>query len=252
MILAVLQARLSSRRLPGKVLLPLLGEPMLKRQIDRLRRARLLDGLVLATSRDPSDDPLADAAAGWGVPVHRGSLEDVLDRFVAAAAPYAPEAVVRITGDCPLLDWQLVDAAVALYRDSGADYAGNADPPTYPDGLDVEVIRFSALRQAAAAARKPSEREHVTPYLRDHRDRFRIANLRGEPDLSHLRWTVDEPADFTFVEAVYRRLFPTRPDFRTPEILALLAAEPDLAGNAHIMRNEGLAKSLAADAAKDG
>lgn len=252
MILAVLQARLSSRRLPGKVLLPLLGEPMLKRQIDRLRRARTLDGLVLATSRDASDDPLAAAAAGWGVPVHRGSLDDVLDRFVTAAAPFAPDAVVRITGDCPLLDWQVVDAAVALYRGSGADYAGNADPPTYPDGLDVEVIRFAALQRAAAEAVLPAEREHVTLYLRRHPDRFRIAVLRGDRDLSHLRWTVDEPADFAFVEAVYRRLYPARPDFRTPDILALLAAEPDLAGNAHIMRNEGLANSLAADAAKDG
>ncbi len=248
MILAVLQARMSSSRFPGKVLAPLLGEPMLFRQIERIRRARSIDDLVVATSTDESDRPLAEACAARGVKVARGSLGDVLDRFVTAARPFAPEAVVRLTGDCPLADPAVIDAVVARFRSGAFDYASNVEPATYPDGLDVEVVRMSALVRAHQDACLPSEREHVTPYVRNHPEIFPRANVENPVNLAHLRWTVDEPADLVFVEEVYRRLYPANPAFTTGDILELLDRDPRLADiNAGFERNAGMAKSLIAD-----
>lgn len=247
--LAILQARVSSTRLPGKVLMPVVGEPMLYRQIERLRRCRGFDRLVVATSTDASDDSLASACRTWGVDCHRGSLGDVLDRFVDAARPYRPDSVVRLTGDCPLADPEVIDSVIRYFSEGGYDYASNIDPPTFPDGLDVEVMRFSCLEQAHSEAELPSEREHVTPFVRTNEGRFRIGRYVGGVDLSHLRWTVDEPQDLAFVRAVYERLFPTRPDFTTADVLALLASESGLASmNSSIDRNQGLKKSLSHDA----
>jgi spore coat polysaccharide biosynthesis protein SpsF (cytidylyltransferase family) len=248
MILAVLQARMSSSRFPGKVLAPLLGEPMLFRQIERIRRARGIGGLVVATSSDPSDQPLADACTARGVQVARGSLNDVLDRFVTAAQPFAPEAVVRLTGDCPLADPAVIDAVVARYREGGFDYVSNVEPATYPDGLDVEILRMTALVRAHREARLPSEREHVTPYLRNHPEIFPRANVTSSVDLSHLRWTVDEPADLAFVAAIYQRLYPANAAFAMHDVLDLLDRDPKLADiNAGFERNAGMARSLAED-----
>lgn len=248
MILAVLQARMSSSRFPGKVLAPLLGEPMLFRQIERIRRARGIGSLVVATSSDSSDQPLADACIAHGVPVARGSLNDVLDRFVTAAQPFAPDAVVRLTGDCPLADPAVIDAIVARYREGAFDYVSNVEPATYPDGLDVEIVRMTALMRAHREARLPSEREHVTPYVRNHPEIFPRANVANPVDLSHLRWTVDEPADLAFVAAIYQRLYPANPAFTTRDILDLLDRNPKLADiNAGFERNAGMAKSLAED-----
>lgn len=249
MILAVLQARMSSSRFPGKVLKPLLGEPMLFRQIERIRRCRNIDGLVVATSTDVSDDPLADACAARGVNLARGSLGDVLDRFVTAARPFAPEAVVRLTGDCPLTDPQVIDAVVARYRAGTFDYVSNVEPATYPDGLDAEIVRMTALERAHREARLPSEREHVTRFFRTRPEIFPRDNVENPINLSHLRWTVDEPADLAFVEAIYRSLYPQNPAFATAEILELLDRNPKLADiNAGFERDEGMAKSLAEDA----
>ncbi len=248
MILAVLQARMSSSRFPGKVLRPLLGEPMLFRQIERVRRAGSIDELVVATSSDASDQPLADACAARGITATRGSLNDVLERFLTAARPFAPEAVVRLTGDCPLADPAVIDAVVARVRAGACDYASNVEPATYPDGLDVEVVRMSALERAHRDARLPSEREHVTPYVRSHPEIFPRANVAHAVDLSHLRWTVDEPADLAFVEEIYRRLYPANPAFGMADILELLDRDPKLADiNAGFERNAGMAKSLAED-----
>lgn len=248
MILAVLQARMSSSRFPGKVLAPLLGEPMLFRQIERIRRAREIGDLVVATSADDSDRPLAEACAARGVKVARGSLGDVLDRFVTAARPLAPDAVVRLTGDCPLADPAVIDAVVARYRSGAFDYVSNVEPATYPDGLDVEVVRMSALERAHRDARLPSEREHVTPYVRNHPEIFPRANVESAVNLAHLRWTVDEPADLVFVEEVYKRLYPANPAFTTRDVLELLDRDPRLADiNAGFERNAGMAKSLIAD-----
>lgn len=248
-VLAILQARVSSSRLPNKVLAPILGEPMLARQIERLHRTETLDRLVVATSDHVSDDPLADLCARLGVSCHRGSLDDVLARFAGAYAAYGPAAhVVRLTGDCPLADPAVIDHVVRRHLVGGADYTTNAVQPTWPDGLDVEIMRADILQRAYAEARLPSEREHVTPYIHKHPDLFRIEHVKGDRDLSSLRWTVDEPADLAFVTEVYFELYLRNPNFATNDVLALLDSHPELAQiNGNFLRNEGYAKSLAAD-----
>lgn len=247
-VLAVLQARTSSKRMPGKVLKPLLGRAMILRQLERIARCRTLDGVVLATSEDPSDDPLAAAMEGSGAEIFRGSLDNVLERFFRAAERSGPAHVVRLTGDCPLADPDIIDSAVELHLGLGYDYTTNALRPTFPDGLDVEVMTFAALELAFRNARLPSEIEHVTPYINRRPEEFRIGHLINGTDLSALRWTVDEPKDFEFVRAVYERLYPFRPDFAMADVLALLAREPGLADlNRGFERNEGLLKSLKAD-----
>ncbi|MGE5538267.1 MAG: cytidylyltransferase domain-containing protein [Gemmatimonas sp.] len=253
MILGILQARVSSSRLPGKVMKPILGQPMILRQIERLRRATTLDRLVIATSVDPSDDPLAALLHGQGVEVVRGPLDDVLARFVVAAARHDPEWIVRLTGDCPLADPAVIDRIVRETVAAGADYGSNTLVPTYPDGLDVEVMRGAVLRQVAAEARTAAEREHVTLAIHRHPERFRLHDVRNGTDLSALRWTVDEPADFALVERIYEALYPYNPAFATDDILRLLAERPDLATvNTAIRRNEGLARSLAGESAGNG
>ena len=248
-ILGILQARVSSSRLPGKVLLPILGQPMLVRQLERLDRCRTIDRLLVATSTDGSDDTLAVACEHRGVACFRGHLLDVLDRFVHAARPYRPEIVVRLTGDCPLADPIMIDDVIGFFESGDYDYVSNFVPPTFPDGLDVEVMRFAALEDAAREASLPSHREHVTPFLRAHPERYRLGNLAGPVDLSHLRWTVDEPEDVEFVRGVYERLYPAKPDFTTQDILELLDREQALlAINSTFSRNEGLRKALQADA----
>jgi spore coat polysaccharide biosynthesis protein SpsF (cytidylyltransferase family) len=249
MILAVLQARMTSTRLPGKVLMPILGEPMLFRQIERVNRCGAFDALVVATSNEPTDDALAAACKARGIDVARGSRDDVLDRFMTAAAPYKPDTVVRLTGDCPLADPGVIARVIDLFRTSACDYASNVIPPTFPDGLDVEVVRFQALARAHAEAKLPSEREHVMPYIRNHPEIFKIANYAETPDRSNLRWTVDEPADFAFVSRVYGELYPANPAFTTQDILDLIARNPAIGDiNASLERNAGFQKSLAADA----
>jgi spore coat polysaccharide biosynthesis protein SpsF len=247
MHLAILQARMSSSRLPGKVMLPLAGAPMLARQLERIRRARNIDEIVVATSDQPEDDPIERVAEAEGTHVYRGSLDDVLDRFYRAAAVRRPDHVVRLTGDCPLADWDLIDRVIDFHRDGGFDYASNALRPTWPDGLDVEVATFAALETAWREAELSVEREHVMPFITRRPERFRLGSVEAEQDLSAMRWTVDEPRDYAFVEQVYRRLYPANSAFTTQDVLDLVAAEPELAGmNAGIERNEGLRKSEAA------
>lgn len=249
-VLGILQARLSSSRLPGKVLKPILGKPMLARQIERIRRATCLDGLIIATSTDPSDDALEALCQTLDLPCHRGPLDDVLTRFWQAAQRYQPRHVVRLTGDCPLIDPILIDAVVTHHLASGADYTSNCLIPTYPDGLDVEAMRIEALECAAAEASSVAEREHVSLFIHRRQDRFVCENIRADHDLSALRWTVDEPADFALVEAVYQALYPAKPDFTSHDILAWLDQNPLWRNhNTDYRRNEGLARSLAVEAA---
>lgn len=246
--LALLQARVTSSRLPGKVLLPLLGEPMLFRQIERIRRVARIDQLIVATSVSPSDDVIALACAERDIVCGRGSLDDVLDRFVRCAEPYAPEILIRLTGDCPLADPELLEVMLQEFEQGTFDYLTNADPPTFPDGLDIEIMRFSCLMDAHREATLPSHREHVTPYLRAHPAKFRLGNHRSKVDLSELRWTVDEARDFAFIQSIYENLYPDNPHFSTDDILDLLRRNPHLnLINADIERNQGLRKSLLDD-----
>lgn len=221
---------------------------MLLRQIERVQRASIVQCLVVATSTDASDDVIETLCYNAGVSCFRGSLEDVLDRFYQAARPLAPEHVIRLTGDCPLADPALIDQLVAYHLDGGFDYASNALIPTYPDGLDAEVFRFECLEQAWREANLPSQREHVTPFIHQQPDRFKIGTLRCEPNLSHLRWTVDEAEDFELVSRIYAELLPVNPTFATADVLRLLERVPELAQfNTGIYRNEGYLKSLADD-----
>lgn len=247
MIAAVLQARFSSTRLPGKVLRDLHGAPMLARQIERIRRAKQIDRLIVATSTDPADDAIAALCRQIGVDCFRGSLNDVLDRFYGAVKALRPEYVVRLTGDCPLADPELIDQVIALARGSGADYASNIHPPTFPDGLDVEAVAFPVLERLAQTVTSALEREHVTYHIAQNLGKFRTENLARSPDLSLFRWTVDEPEDFRFVEAIYGALYDRRPDFAFADVLALLKERPELAEvNARFTRNEGLKRQLEA------
>ncbi len=245
-VLAILQARTSSSRLPGKVLKPILGRPMLLHQLDRVRRARSLDGIVVATSIDPTDDPIEALCREGGFECFRGSLTDVLDRFYQVALLHRPDAIVRLTGDCPLADPELIDRVVDFFATGRFDIAGTAE--TYPDGLDVEVIRFDVLGELWTQATRPSDREHVTLFAHRQPERFRIGRYQSAADLSAMRWTVDEPQDFEFVRRVYEALYPHNPAFTTADILALVSARPELLEiNRGIVRNEGLQRSLAAD-----
>jgi spore coat polysaccharide biosynthesis protein SpsF len=245
-ILAILQARVSSSRLPRKVLKPILGRPMLLHQLDRVRRARMLDAIVVATSTDPSDDVIEELCVIARIGCFRGSLTDVLDRFYHAALPYRPDYVVRLTGDCPLADPDLIDRVVSICLEEALDYSGAE--ASFPDGLDVEVMRFAVLEEAWEEATRPSDREHVTQFINRQRDRYRVRGVANDVDLSHLRWTVDEPADFELITRIYEALYPANPAFGTQDILDLLARRPELATlNTGIVRNEGLARSLSAD-----
>lgn len=248
-IIALLQARCSSSRLPGKVLKPLLGQPMILRQIERLRRTQRIDELMVVTSEDASDDALAEVCEKADVPVFRGSLNDVLDRFYRAIESKTVDHVVRLTADCPLTDPATVDAVIDFYLDGGFDYASNTLSPTYPDGLDAEIFRAEVLRTIWREASLPSEREHVTSFIYKHPERFKLGNLARDPDLSSLRWTVDTPADFVFAEAVYEALYAGNSGFDFADVLALLARRPELQLiNTEQARNAGYLASLSKDA----
>lgn len=248
MILAILQARVSSTRLPGKVLKPILGVPMLLRQVERIQRSKLIDRLIIATSIDPADDAIDVISILSGCSCYRGSLDDVLDRFYQAAKPQNPDHVIRFTGDCPLSDPQMVDQLITLHLEGKFDYTSNTLEPTYPDGLDAEIFRFLCLEQAWKEAVLPSEREHVTPFIKKHPERFKIGQMRSRINLSHLRWTVDEPIDFMLITRIYEELFPKNPAFTTEDIIAFLDLNPDLKiMNVQHSRDEGYKKSLIKD-----
>jgi len=244
---AFVQARMTSSRLPGKVLETIGGLPSIIFMVKRLRRARTLDEIVVVTSDDPTDDKLVAAVSHADIAVYRGALQDVLSRFQGALDEYPASEVVRVTGDCPLLDPAVVDAVVTLRRQTGADYASNVEPPTFPDGMDVEVFTASLLREANAAACLPSEREHVTPWMRRPESPLRRANLTAIADLSGLRLTVDYPDDLRLVRELVRRSPGLTCELDLFDILRLLQADPSLVElNLH-KRNEGLVLSQTND-----
>jgi len=229
-ILAILQARTTSTRLPGKVLLPLAGAPSMQRQIERIRRAELIDRLVVATSTDPSDDPVADLAATLRLDVHRGSLANVQQRFIGALDAFPADHVVRLTADCPLADPEVIDATIAHVLAAGVDYGSNTPPHrTFPKGLDVEVMTAAALRDAAARASSEEERQHVTWALHQRPDLYRQAFLSQAAEEGEVRWTVDRPDDYQFMMAVYDALHPADPAFSSDDVRAFVRARPDLA-----------------------
>lgn len=245
-VIAIVQARLGSRRLPGKVLTPVLGKPVLQLELERIARARKIGELILATTDKPQDDEVAALGSTVGCKVFRGSENDVLDRFYRAAFASEPDAIVRLTGDEPFIDPMLIDEIVESFQNEGnCDYVSNTLIPTYPDGLDVEVFRFASLEAAWKDARSASDREHVTPFIYGNsnscgKNRFRARNYSNAIDFSHLRWTLDEQPDFDLVQEVYERLYPENPVFGWLDVLRLVTQFPHLIElNAFISRNEG-------------
>ena len=233
---AIVQARLGSTRLPGKVLLPLLGEPMLTRVVRRVMRATTIDTTVVATTRRPEDDVIVDLGHREGWAVERGSEDDLLDRYVAAARAHDADVVVRITSDCPLIDPGVIDRTVLAFRTGGIDYASNTlEPATYPRGLDVEVVRRAALERAWREDRDPAWREHATPYIYRHPEIFRLLRVPAEDDHAAERWSVDTAEDFELVERIYVAL--GRDDFTWREALAVVEAHPGWAAiNRHVVQ----------------
>ncbi len=226
-MLAILQARMSSTRLPGKVMAPILGQPMIGRQIERLRRADGISRIMVATSTREDDDVLAGYCHGLEVEIFRGDLSDVLDRFHGAlAAARRPEHFLRLTADCPLTEPAVIDLCIARHLEGYADYTHNSPGWTFPKGLDVEVCRTEVLEAAWWQASSAYDREHVTPFIYTRPNRFRIEPVTREPPL-RFRWTVDTEEDFAFAYDVYAALYPRKPDFGMEDILAWQAEHPD-------------------------
>jgi len=247
---------MGSTRLPRKILKPLLGEPMLARMLERVKRAKELDAIVVATSDTPADDATAALAEMCGIEVFRGSEHDVLDRYYQAAIlRQDPEGqakdfvIVRLMADCPLHDPAIIDEAVKHFTDADDVFAYAGTVSHYPEGLDFDIFTFSALEEAWKNARLPSEREHVGRYFINHPERFHaLPWIAGERDDSRMHWSVDTQADFDFVTKVFEQLYPVNPCFTKDDVLALLARQPELLEiNKGGTGYEGLAKSLKED-----
>jgi spore coat polysaccharide biosynthesis protein SpsF (cytidylyltransferase family) len=244
---AIIQARMTSTRLPGKVLEDLGGEPLLARVVERALRATRLDQVGVATTDRATDDPVADFCRQSGILCFRGDEDDVLDRYRQAAAAFGGDVIVRLTADCPLLDPAVIDRVIEGFESADCDYASNTVKPTFPDGLDTEVFTRKALETAWRDAALTSEREHVTPFIWKRPEQFRIRSVEQAVDLSALRWTVDDAADLQFVRAVFAGIEPGQTAME--DVLALLRRHPDIGSiNAGALRNERYLKSLRTDA----
>ena len=246
MILAILQARYSSSRLPKKVLKPILGKPMLLHQIERLKHSKMIDKLVVATSMSFSDNIIEKMCRDNNIDVFRGNLDDVLDRFYQCSESYESDYIVRLTGDCPLIDWKVIDETIQYFFEGNFDFVETS--LKFPDGLDAEIMTKLALKRAWNGAKLPSEREHVTQFIVNRPEEFRNGIFEPVDDLCHHRWTVDEPEDYEFVKKVYQALYKKNPLFLMKDILNLLDQNPGLIEmNSNFTRNEGLEKSLIED-----
>lgn len=226
-VLAIIQARMGSSRLPGKVLLDLGGRTMLARVVRRAGRTRLIDEVLVATTVAPGDDPIVQECDRLSVPCFRGDEDDVLDRYHRAAETHGADVVVRITSDCPLIDPDVTDQVVRVFLDQDPDYASNTLERTYPRGLDTEVVAAAGLARASREANEPYQRTHVMPYFYQNPERFQLLSVTGPQDTSGYRWTVDSPEDLHFVRAVYRRMG-SSDNWRWGDVCHLLAREPGL------------------------
>jgi len=236
--LAIVQARMGSTRFPNKVMQHILGVPMIELLLERLSKSKEVDKIILATSQDPKNLPLVEHVRSLGYSVFQGSENDLLDRYYQAARTHHPKVVVRITGDCPLIDPAVVDFVLSSFNASQADYASNIHPPSYPDGLDSEVFTFSALEKAWTSTTEPYEREHVTPYIRNSGN-FNLLDVSHTEDYSSERWTVDEPEDFEVVKNIFEHFAPWR-YFSWLEVLQLKRVHPEIfLANQRFARNEG-------------
>lgn len=225
---AIIQARMGSTRLPGKVLLKVKGKTMLEYLIERLKSARNIEEIIVATTTERQDVPIVGLLQKLNIRTFCGSEDDVLDRYYRASREYGADHIVRITADCPLMDPDVVDKVVEEYFKSDADYCSNVLERTYPIGEDVEVFKYSALECTRENAQLAYEREHVTPYMKKHPELFKLKNVKNSRDLSMKNWTLDSIEDFKFIQAVLEALYPSNPAFHMRDILELLERRPKL------------------------
>jgi len=248
-ILGIIQARMGSTRLPGKMMKIIEGKPLIWHVVNRVKEANTINQIVIATTEKKDDEILLKKAEEYGIEGFVGSENDVLDRFFKSAKKYNGDIIVRLTGDCPLLDPRVIDKVIKIYLDNEYDYVSNVLKPTYPDGLDVEVFSFNTLVKVWKEAELTSDREHVTTYIRNTcPDKFKTKNVENDKDLSNLRWTVDQEEDLKFVRKIYSNLSDKKFPFYMEDVLRLLNKNPELKEiNTGIQRDEGYLKSLKRD-----
>ncbi|MBW3000354.1 glycosyltransferase family protein [Candidatus Woesearchaeota archaeon] len=246
MILAIVQARMSSRRLPGKILKEIKGKPLIFYVLNQVKKSKLVDNIVLASTNKEKDALLLETVKREGFETFAGSEDDVLDRYYRAAKKFRGDTIVRVTGDCPLIDPEIIDKVIQGFISSDCDYASNIHPPSFPDGLDVEVFSFNALKKAWEEAKLKSEREHVTPYIWKNKDKFKIVNFVNEKNLNKLRWTVDEEEDFILITKIIEKLEGS--EINMNNVLDIFKRYPELNDiNKKYKRNVGYARSLKGD-----
>lgn len=236
-VVAIIQARMGSTRLPGKVLKKIMNKTLLAYQLERVRQSLLIDEIVIATTKNDMDHVIAEFCERKNINVYKGSEYDVLDRYYKAASKFKADVIVRLTSDCPLIDSDIIDEVIQLYLTSieTIDYASNTLERSFPRGLDVEVFSFEALEEAYQKANLESEREHVTPYIYNKSNRFTVANLKCREDLSNHRWTVDTIEDFELIKRIIEVTYPDTKNIRMQQIVEILERNPSwLTINAHI------------------
>lgn len=243
----VIQARMGSSRLPGKVLMSVDDKnPSLFYTLNQLRTCKLINKIIVATTTNPEDDVIENFVHGLGIDVFRGDSDDVLSRYYNCAKEYSLSIILRVTADCPLIDPSIVDRGISIFLDGNFDYVTNTFPRTFPDGNEAEIFSFKALEDAHLHAILPSEREHVTPYFRNNKEKFSIMNFSNSEDLSHLRWTLDYDVDLKLIRTIISKI-KKRPIFMN-DIIQLLKEEPQLVEiNKDHKPNEGYMKSLKQD-----
>lgn len=238
-IVIIVQARMTSTRLPGKVLKPVLGKPLLEYQIERLQRVKLANEIVIATTKNATDDSIVKCCDRLLIPYFRGSEEDVLARYHGAATAHQADVIVRITSDCPLIDPQVIDRVIQYYIDHQYDYVSNCLERTYPRGMDTEVFSFKALNEAFLEATAKNDREHVTPFINRQSERYRLGSVLYTDDRSQHRWTVDTPEDFDLIQKILEAIYPQNPEFSLEDCLHLSDRYPEWSNiNAHIEQKQ--------------
>lgn len=234
---AIVQARMTSTRLPGKIMRPVLGKPLLELLVERIKRAQGVDEVVIATTTNADDDQVESLTQRLGIGCFRGSEHDVLDRVLRAAHAFDADLIVEITGDCPLIDFQVIDKLLEVYHANDYDYVANVLRRTYPRGLDTQVFATSVLDEVARLTDDPVDHEHVSLYIYEHPERFELHNVEsGLPEeYWDLRLTVDTPDDFELIRRIYEELYPSNPAFTIEDIVKLFQRQPELRSiNEHI------------------
>lgn len=249
MIAAIIQARIGSTRLPGKVLALIEGKPMIWHVIERVKQSEKIDKIILAVTNRKEDKKLSKIAKKLNVDFYAGSEKDVLDRYYQAAKKYGADTILRVTGDCPLVDPKLIDKTIDFFKEGNYDHVSTAYPvATFPDGLDLWIFKFSALKKAWKEAKLQSEREHVTSYIWKNPELFKNATINNKKNLSSMRWCVDEEPDLRLVRKIYEKLYSKNKAFLMQDVLDLFKKNPEFAKiNSYIIRDAGYKKSIKED-----